>query len=390
MDVIVAHPSLNRGGGAEKVCLTTVRTLVKKGYRVTLATVDKTDWTFLRERFGEISSPNKEFYLLEKMTVKGKFSQAALTLSCYLPELFFLKMKDEHEVLVNTYGDLVDSIADISYINAVPLRVAHHYPESGSSSSAIWRIIAQGYGFSLKVADKIFVDNILLANSKFTQRVVKKHLRRHSKVVYPPIDTKRFRILAAKNAERENLVAVVSRLRLGKQLELVPKIAKLSRKGQFAILGLADEASHDAIDSLTRTIKSLGVEDRVELLVNRSFRELAGVLASAKVFLSSQRLEAFGMAVVEAMASGCVPVVPMDGGPWFDILDQNQGKYGYSYRTIEEAAKEIDMLLTNEELRAGASSRACVRAWDFDSSVFEKEIPNIIEMIFSSKSSPNH
>jgi glycosyltransferase involved in cell wall biosynthesis len=387
MDVIVAHPSLNRGGGAEKVCLTTVRTLVKKGYRVTLATVDKTDWPFLRERFGEISSPNKEFYLLEKMTVKGKFSQAALTLSCYLPELFFLKMKAEHEVLVNTYGDLVDSIADISYINAVPLRVAHHYPESGFSSSAVWRTITQGYGFSLSVADRIFVNNILLANSRFTQHVMKKHLRRHSKVVYPPVDTEKFRLLAAKKAKRENLVAVVSRLRLGKQLELVPKIARLARKGRFVILGLADEASQDAIDSLTRTIKSLGVEDRVELLVNRSFRELAGVLASAKVFLSSQRFEAFGMAVVESMASGCVPVVPRDGGPWFDILDQNQGKYGYSYRTIEEAAKEVQMLLTNEELRAGISSKACVRAMDFDISVFEDEISCIVELVSSGKAS---
>lgn len=387
MDVILTHPSLNRGGGAEKVCLVTVKALVKRGYKVTLATVDKTDWPFLRERFGEILRPNKEFCLMERMAVKGKFSQAALTLSFYLPELFFLKLKDEHEVFMNTYGDLIDSIADISYINAVPLRVVHHYPASGFSSSAVWRIIAQGYGLSLKATDNISVNNILLVNSKFTQCVVKKHLRRNSRVVYPPIDTEKFRTLAAGNAEREDLVVVVSRLRPGKQLELIPKIAKLSKKGEFVILGLADEASQDAIDSLTRTIKSLGVEDRVELGVNRSFKELASAFASAKVFLSSQRLEAFGMAVVEAMASGCVPVVPRDGGPWFDILDQNQGKYGYSYRTVEEAAKTIEMLLTDEELRAGVSSMARTRAANYDSSVFEREIPNIVEKVFSSKSS---
>lgn len=36
--------------------------------------------------------------------------------------------------------------------------------------------------------------------------------------------------------------------------------------------------------------------------------------------------EAFGIAIVEAMSLGCVPVVLRAGGPWHDILGDTQGK----------------------------------------------------------------
>jgi glycosyltransferase involved in cell wall biosynthesis len=87
------------------------------------------------------------------------------------------------------------------------------------------------------------------------------------------------------------------------------------------------------------------------------------------------------MAIVEAMASGCVPLVRRDGGPWFDILDQTQGKYGYSYRTIHEASRLIDKLLTEQELAAQLSVKAIARAKDFDSSVFEQKILRIVQRI---------
>jgi glycosyltransferase involved in cell wall biosynthesis len=385
MDIVVAHPSLNRGGGAEKVCLTAISALMKKGYRVTLATIDRTDWPFLRETFGETSRPSREFYLMDEMNTKGMLQRAVLTLSCYLPELVLMKTKDQYDVMLNTYGDFVDSIADISYINAVPLRITHRYPASGFSRSALWRIMAQGYGFSLGAVDKIFPDNTLVANSKFTQDIVSRFLRRRSEVVYPPVETEKFRAKTVENSQRQDLVTIVSRLRRGKQLDLVAKIAKLSKKGKFLILGLADEASQDATDSLMRTIKSLKVNDRIELLINQPFQKLADALASSKLFLSSQRSEAFGMAVVEAMASGCVPLVPRDGGPWFDVLDQEQGKYGYSYRNVGEAARWVDKLLGNESLREETSTRARVRASHFDSSIFQKEFLNVVQRVYMKK-----
>jgi alpha-1,2-mannosyltransferase len=380
MSVVVTHPSLNRGGGAEKVCLTVVKVLSERGYKVRLATIDKTNWRFLEERFGKLFRPSEEIYLMENMPIKGKFSQAFSTLFCFLPELLYLRLKDEHDVIVNTYGDIVDSIADISYINALPERIKYHYPQLGFSDSVVWRFVAMAYDFSLKGVDKVFSGNILLANSRFTQSVMSKYLNRDSRVVYPPVDIEKFE-WAAENAARENLVVTVSRFRQGKYLEFIPIIAKLAEGTKFTIIGLADQASQSTIKGLTKKIKSLGVKDQVKLLINQPFQKLVDVLASTKVFLHTQPTEAFGISIVEAMAAGCVPVVPRDGGPWFDILSREQGKYGYAYSSLREAAEKINLLLNDERLRTEISCRAFERAKRFDHSFFERKMVEVIHEV---------
>jgi len=383
MNVVVAHPSLNRGGGAEKVCLATIRTLIRNGYRVKLVTIDRTDWSFLEERFGILDRPSEEVYVMERMPIKGKSSQGVFTFLFFLGELVYQQIKNEDAVVVNTYGDLVDSVADVSYINALPVRVVYKYPDYGFSSSVVWRLIVQAYGFCLKVVDKLFRSNVLVANSTFTQGIVRRHLGRDSTVVFPPVDLEKFS--SVKDGNRGNMVVTVSRLRVGKNLELIPRVAKLVEKGEFTILGLADEGSQDAVAELRNAIRDLGVEDRVKLLVNQPFRKLVDVLASAKVFLHTQPMEAFGIAVVEAMAAGCVPVVPRDGGPWFDILGQKQGFFGFSYGNVGEAAGLVERLLGDEDLRGAVSARARERAMVFDCPVFEEAMLRVAEKAFSSK-----
>ncbi len=381
MKIVVAHPSLNRGGGAERVCLETVKALRERGHTVKLATLDKTDWQFLERRFGKLRRPSTESCLIRSMPIRSLFAQAVFTTSCFLPELLLLRKEKENDLIINTYGDLVDSIADLSYVNAVPARLAHVYSET---SSFRWRIISQAYDLTLGVLDSLSPRNLLVANSKFISNCIKSYLDRDSIVVYPPVDVARFKE-GAENSEKKNLVVTVSRLRPGKNLELIPLIAKLAQKVKFLILGLADQASQSTIRMLKKTIENQRVQDRVELLINQPSEKLSETYISAKAFLQTQPTEAFGISIVESMASGCVPVVPTNGGPWFDILDQSQGKYGYSYQTIEEAASLVSMLLANEKLRKEVSNRARLRAMDFDSAIFERKILKVVEKTYLSK-----
>ncbi|MCW4016300.1 MAG: glycosyltransferase [Candidatus Bathyarchaeota archaeon] len=384
MNVVIVHPSLNRGGGAEKVCLATVKALMDSGYIVKLATVEKTNWLFLEERFGALYRPSEEVYLFEYMPLRSKFSQAFFASIFFLSELIYYKIKSKHNIVVNTYGDLVDSVADVSYINALPVRIMHLYPDCGFSSGTLWQVIAHGYGLCLRLVNKFFKGNVLLTNSKFTQRVVKHKLGKESLVVFPPVNLKQF-CCDTNNLDRGNIVVTVSRLRSGKNLLLIPKIAKLVTFGNFVIFGLADQASNEEIASLKKTIKTFDLGNRVILRVNQSSQALIDVLLSAKVFLHTSHMEAFGMAVVESMAAGCVPVVPKDGGPWVDVIDQKQGVFGFSYKNSKEAAQLIALLLGNTALRQQISISACKRAKIFDSSVFEKRIVDIVNRVFHEK-----
>lgn len=383
MKIVVTHPSLNRGGGAERVCLTTIKALVQKGHEVRLATIDKTDWKFLERRYGRLWRPSKESHIVETMPVKGTISQAIFTVSCFLPELVLLSNEAESDLVINTYGDLADSIVDVSYINAIPARLAHQYPQTFAFTSFPLLLMGQSYGLFLRALEKLGRRRTLIANSKFLQDVIRRHLRRDSLVVYPPVDTQMFKQKASK-ANLENAVLTVTRVRSGKRLELVPCIARLTRKATFTIVGLVDQASQGALSVLKKAIDSQGVHDRVRLVTNRPFQELLAAYTSAKLYLHTQQTESFGISIVEAMAAGCVPIVPRDGGPWFDILDQKQGEYGYSYDTVGEAARYVRSLLGDEQLRVEISRRAQIRAMDFDSAVFERKIQNFVRAIQAS------
>jgi glycosyltransferase involved in cell wall biosynthesis len=110
---------------------------------------------------------------------------------------------------------------------------------------------------------------------------------------------------------------------------------------------------------------------------NRAFIDRA--FSKASVYLSTQPTEAFGIAVVEAMARSCVPIVPRNGGPWFDILDEDQGRYGFAYSGPREAARMIEGVLSNDELRKGIAKRAQERALSYDSKRFRKEFVRLLE-----------
>jgi glycosyltransferase involved in cell wall biosynthesis len=137
------------------------------------------------------------------------------------------------------------------------------------------------------------------------------------------------------------------------------------------------------LKELSKEIERLRVQDRVHIFKNKPYSFTLAALSTAKVFLHTQSTEAFGMSIVESMAAGCVPVVPRTGGPWLDILDCQEGRYGFSYKSISEAASKIKLLIDNESLRSEISARATERAVIFDSSAFEKKLLNIVETISS-------
>jgi len=66
------------------------------------------------------------------------------------------------------------------------------------------------------------------------------------------------------------------------------------------------------------------------------------------------------------MAAGCVPVFPEVGEAWSDILEERQGFYGYSYRNVEEAAREVKAIIEDRGLWEEVSRRASGRAEKFD------------------------
>ncbi|WP_291767192.1 glycosyltransferase [Caldivirga sp. UBA161] len=186
----------------------------------------------------------------------------------------------------------------------------------------------------------------VFANSYVTAYITYKTIGIMPKVLHPPVDVK----LAGKyrSSIREDAVVSFGRLGSAKGHELaVMIISKLRERGIKAkayIMGsVEDISSRIYAISLLKLAEELGVAGQVRLILNPSLAESYSVLGRSKVFIHGKPHEPFGIVVVEAMATGTVPVVPRSGGPWHDII--SYGKYGLGYSTLDEASNAVEYLL---------------------------------------------
>jgi len=212
--------------------------------------------------------------------------------------------------------------------------------------------------------------DLILANSSKTSECIKTAWRRDAKIVYPPVDTVNFRPL-----EKENTVAMLGRFCPYKHIEDgIEAVALSETKPRLCILGLA--GSNAYLKRLKALVRRRGIERSTTFLVDASLEHVKRTLGQAKVFIHPCQKEPFGIAVVEAMAAGCVPIVYKDWGPWVDIAAR--GKYGLGFKTVNDLAERIDAVISDETKFTRFSEIARSRAGSFDEERFRKKVGGIL------------
>ena len=382
MSVALSHLSLNFLGGEEKLCLSFIEALHSSGYQVALHTVEKTDWASVRRFFGKITKPDREVYTTSSAVHASFFKTPNLIMAYarYLGRLVKLASEEKYDVIINTYGDLINSIADVSYVH-FPIIATVDYPQTPAFTSPFkWKAYCRIYSIAATFLDSVR-PSFLLTNSKFTQQVISKYLKREALVLHPPVDVQAY---ASNKVKRENLVITVSKFTPKRMLHRIPLIAMNTKNAKFMIVGVADEYSSKTIQDLNGLIEKCKVKDKVTLYPNVPRSTLIKLLTTAKVYLHVMTSDHFGISIIEAMAAGCAPIVHKSGGPWLDILDQQQGKTGFSYSTVEEAARLIDIIMSDESLWRKLSFTSRKRSEDYSDQEFQKKLNVIVRKLSSS------
>jgi glycosyltransferase involved in cell wall biosynthesis len=389
MEIIIASPSINLLGGAQRACLHAINALRKTNCKLVLATIDKTNWALVEAIFGEISKPDEELYLFSRMPEMPRAAlKYAFVTFFYALQLFRITIKNKTSLLINMGGEIADNLGGIVYVNAIPLRLTHLFPGVIQPKPAIkWKIYSRVYSLFLRCLGG--ATDTVVANSKFTQNIIEKYLGKRALVINPPVASNT-RASRVNWKNRENRVVTISRFRSAKGLEIIPEIASYVKDCEFVLIGIADNESGRCLNELFEEVERLRVKNHVHIFKNKQYGFTLAALSTAKVFLHTQRTEAFGMSIVESMAAGCVPIVPRTGGPWIDILDCQEGRYGFSYRSPMEAADKIKLLLNDESLRSEVSVRAIERSMVFDSAVFEKKLLSVVETISARSKRGSH
>lgn len=199
------------------------------------------------------------------------------------------------------------------------------------------------------------------------------------KILYPPVDVKYFSEVA-NNIQYENIIVTVSRFAPEKNLDKIVDIANdLKEEFKFIIIGGRGEYSEPVISKLNAKIKKLKINN-VELLVNVPRSKLRKILSIAKYYLHPPLAEPFGIAVVEAMSAGLIPIVYRDGGAWYDIVSKVSDILGYSNVSevpsiIRKIEKSKDVYI---ELRKKSIEVANLFTYEKFKKVFLRELEEVL------------
>lgn len=132
-------------------------------------------------------------------------------------------------------------------------------------------------------------------------------------------------------------------------------------------------------DEIARLIEALGLEDRVHLLGRQN--DVAALLREHDLFLSTSKVEGFGLAAAEAMAVGLPVVAPAIPGISEVVTDGVSGLL-FAPEDMAEPARSINRILGDRELGDQLASAARIEAARFTADAcaraYERQYQSVI------------
>ncbi len=370
MNVVVVHPSLNRVGGAEKVCLDLLDLFTGLDHPVVLFTIDKVRWDRLQTG-PDFRRPDAEVYFLEGLSFLESLPIRWVVYGLLYLVLLIVAKRHPDSLSINNYGDFAPFISDISYVHSKPLLSCS--VDENPYNIPLWFLLSGLYRLFILLLGKTFKISTIVTNSKYNSFNIVASYNKKPVIIHPAARIKG----TVEQFPKESMFMTLSRFS-PKKLETIHDILvnEVCHGTSFVLAGSITEYSAELITDLLETFHG----SKLELCICQNpSRELIDLLMSlSPVYLSTQRTEAFGLAILEAMSHGSVPVVPRDGGPWHDILDEKEGAYGFAYDRPQEAAEIIHRIVSDEPLLSELSERSKARARRFDTGRFNRAFHKLV------------
>ncbi|MBI4058841.1 glycosyltransferase family 4 protein [Candidatus Microgenomates bacterium] len=226
--------------------------------------------------------------------------------------------------------------------------------------------------------------NSVVCNSNFTKQFIDREYGVNSVVIYPPVDVASFKPL-----KKENIILSVGRfsqlLQAKRQDVLVDTFKKMIDGGlkgwKLILAGGSDVGGKEIVENLRE--ESAGYN--IEIKENPDFNQLKNIYGKAKIFWSAsgfeineeknpQKVEHFGITVVEAMSAGCVPIVFAAGGHR-EIVN---GTNGYLWEDIDQLIDDTNKVIRNDKNRVILSEKALEDSNKYGYERFKEDFLQII------------
>ena len=278
MKVGIIHHSLNSCGGGELLSLTLAKALKKLGHKIVYYTTQKTDWKYVESVLGISFKPDGEKYVFKlKIPYFGIYQR--------LISGFFNQAIKECDLTVNTHGDVLPFInAHITYMHYPTFSLWYENPVNVKYlRSTFWKSYFIPY-YTIQKHMVRKLTGLILTNSKFSRKAIRKYVGRDSIVVYPPVNIEPY-FKASKNVERENTVVTVGRFTPEKKYEDILEIASKTPKIKYVIIGSVSNKLNKKYFNKIRSMASKLKLKNVFLMPNLPFEGKLKILGKAKVYL---------------------------------------------------------------------------------------------------------
>lgn len=228
-----------------------------------------------------------------------------------------------------------------------------------------------------------------VCNSAFTKEYIDKRFHVISEVIYPPVSIRN----QYDERDKENIILNVGRFgitgkgsSLKKQDVLAEIFSDFVKKKQLKnwkmifVMSVMDQEKN-ACEEFVGKFKDIPIE----FIINPTSAQLWSWYKKASLYWHASgfgeditrhpdRAEHFGIATVEAMGAGAVPVVISAGGQREIVED---GENGYLWETKEELMKKTFYLIDNKKKRIEMSKVASSSVGRYSQEEFERKIQAI-------------
>ena len=188
-----------------------------------------------------------------------------------------------------------------------------HHPQGSKTNiknlnGAMLKLLSGMYSFQT-----IKANNLVVANSRFTRNAFQRAFPTYGKrvpILYPPVES--FVPQGSAWETRANIVCSVGRFCPEKNQMAQIRLAQKTSDYQFNLVGFTDP-ENDYYQRCTRYCRQNRVKN-VFFFPNKSSAEKNEILQKSMFFLHPNVNEPFGITTVEAVLSGCLPLVHNSGG----------------------------------------------------------------------------
>jgi len=377
MKILVVHPHLYVVGGSEILTKILVYELANQGHGIIISTRSRRE-----DLFPDHKNIKFEYFKeLPELREKGlrEITYKIMSLHYTFDDVIH---KHEPDVVLIMIQEPIYSVLIKAVKPEMGTAMYIHYPFEEELTPENLPKFIEMYRFPNLYGAFYRVVDIHMTNSNYTAKALHKHFGIESNVVYPAVDWDYFAEEINVEEERENIIISVGRFVPQKRHDVLidlfkKRIKPVVKDAKLMIVGIKDVRYEDYYNKMVEAAKE---GEDIEI-IDRPLtpKEMMQLYRRAKIYAHLRIGEHFGMAPVEAMSQGAIPILPKKSG-LAELI--TQGRNGFVYDTDEEMVQYMLKLLQAPKEEIVTIRKYAYRsAWYFNPDRFSKEVLNYLKLL---------